>query len=188
MPLIGQRTPESVGACNSSVVIPPPEYPKLHTVTIACLDYAGLARAQARQGQHLGRDALSGREFTQFCRAGALRPMFLLARRWNPNCPLIKRMGRANQICALNLTQTATVAVEQAERARAALKRRLAEAVEYLEKLEQQRIALQNPGFGRAVEERIIWRELLELELQMVDEQINRMTQSGSEGLSWVQK
>jgi len=97
-------------------------------------------------------------------------------------------MARGNRICALNLTQTASAAVQREECARAAIKKRLAEAVEYLEKLEQQRTALQNPGFGRAVEQRIVWRELLELELQEVDEQINRMTDAGGEGVSRVQK
>ena len=33
----------------------------------------------------------------------------------------------------------------------------------------------QDPHFGITVEERIIWRELLELELQDVDEQIERV-------------
>lgn len=34
----------------------------------------------------------------------------------------------------------------------------------------------QDPHFGKAVEERIVWRELLELELQDVDEQIERVS------------
>lgn len=34
----------------------------------------------------------------------------------------------------------------------------------------------QDPNFGKAVEERIVWRELLDLELQNVDEQIDGIT------------
>lgn len=34
----------------------------------------------------------------------------------------------------------------------------------------------QDPNFGKAVEERIVWRELLDLELQIVDEQIDGIT------------
>ena len=33
----------------------------------------------------------------------------------------------------------------------------------------------QDPRFGRPAEDRIIWRELLELELQDVDEQVEQM-------------
>ncbi len=40
----------------------------------------------------------------------------------------------------------------------------------------------QDPLFERAAEERIIWRELLELELQHVDEQIGRSVNDLREG------
>jgi hypothetical protein len=49
---------------------------------------------------------------------------------------------------------------------------RLSEAVTSLDRIEQ----LQAGDFGRFLEDQIVWRELVELELQNVDEQIERIT------------
>lgn len=38
----------------------------------------------------------------------------------------------------------------------------------------------QEPLFGNSVEERIVWRELLDLELQDVDEQIERVSRGSN--------
>ncbi len=42
---------------------------------------------------------------------------------------------------------------------------------------------LHDPGFGRLSEERIICRELLELELREIDEQIGRISDEAGRGL-----
>jgi hypothetical protein len=55
---------------------------------------------------------------------------------------------------------------------------RLARAFARLESLQIMRGSRANPLLGRAAEEQIIWRELLELELQEVDEQIRRISES----------
>ena len=52
------------------------------------------------------------------------------------------------------------------------LQERLAKAVAYLERLDVERFSHGDPNLGRSIEERIIWRELLDLELQEFDEQI----------------
>ena len=57
------------------------------------------------------------------------------------------------------------------------LQERLAQAVAYLERLDVERSSHGNPNLGRSIEERIIWRELLDLELQEFDEQIERLSE-----------
>lgn len=52
---------------------------------------------------------------------------------------------------------------------------RLVEEYAMLSRLEVERVERGEPNFGKAIEERILWRELLELELQDVDEQIERI-------------
>lgn len=52
---------------------------------------------------------------------------------------------------------------------------RLAEARDRLEHLDRERSWSGNPLLGKAVEQRIVWRELLDLELQDFDEQIERI-------------
>jgi len=56
-----------------------------------------------------------------------------------------------------------------------ALHERLAEAVACLERLHQERASAGDPILGMATEKRIIWRELLDLELQDFDEQNERL-------------
>lgn len=55
---------------------------------------------------------------------------------------------------------------------------RLVEEKACLEHLECERAHLHNPGFGKTSEERIIWGELLDLELQDIDEQVSRICQA----------
>jgi len=52
---------------------------------------------------------------------------------------------------------------------------RLAEARTRLDRLDRERSCSGNPLLGKAVELRIVWRELLDLELQDIDEQIERI-------------
>jgi hypothetical protein len=57
------------------------------------------------------------------------------------------------------------------------LHERLAKAAAYLERLDVERFAHGNPNLGKTIEERIIWRELLDLELQEFDEQMERLSE-----------
>ena len=59
---------------------------------------------------------------------------------------------------------------------RSLLHERLAKAVACLECLDEERAACGHPYLGKSMEERIIWRELLELELQEFDEKIERLS------------
>ena len=56
---------------------------------------------------------------------------------------------------------------------------RLAEAVARLERLDAERERRGDSRFGRTTESRIIWGELIELELQEIDEQVSRICNSG---------
>jgi hypothetical protein len=52
---------------------------------------------------------------------------------------------------------------------------RLAESFSHLQTIQLVRNHRQDPDFAKCIEERIIWRELLDLELHEVDEQIARI-------------
>jgi hypothetical protein len=58
------------------------------------------------------------------------------------------------------------------------LQERLAKAVAYLELLDVERISHGEPNLGKSIEERIIWRELLDLELQEFEEEIERLAEA----------
>jgi len=58
---------------------------------------------------------------------------------------------------------------------------RLAQAFRSLQNISMVRNHRKDPHFGRSVEECIIWRELLDLELQHIDEQIERICETGGE-------
>jgi hypothetical protein len=58
-------------------------------------------------------------------------------------------------------------------------RQRLAEAVARLERLDAERERRGDSRFGRTTESRIIWGELIELELQEIDEQVGRICNSG---------
>ena len=55
------------------------------------------------------------------------------------------------------------------------LHERLAEARIRLERLDRERSWSGNPLLGKAVEHRLVWRELLDLELQDIDQQMDRI-------------
>ena len=81
-------------------------------------------------------------------------------------------MRRKNPICTLNLggRDSQRVGLDCPTR------QRLAKAFSCLQGIEMVRDHRQDPHLGRLEEDRIIWRELLELELQEVDERIARIT------------
>ena len=56
-----------------------------------------------------------------------------------------------------------------------ALWQRLSEEKARLEDLDAERERRSDLGFGRAIEDRVIWRELLDLELQEIDEHVSRI-------------
>jgi len=56
-----------------------------------------------------------------------------------------------------------------------AVRQRLAEEKARLEDLDAERACRGDSAFGKATEERIIWGELLDLELQDIDEQVGRI-------------
>jgi len=58
---------------------------------------------------------------------------------------------------------------------------RLAEKKACLEHLDAERACRGNSGFGRTIEDRIVWSELLDLELQNIDEQVSRICQAAGD-------
>lgn len=55
------------------------------------------------------------------------------------------------------------------------IRQRIAEEKACLEHLDTERERRDDSGFGKTTEDRIIWGELIELELQDIDEQVNRI-------------
>ena len=90
-------------------------------------------------------------------------------------------MNLKNHFCKLNLTTQE--APSQIQNAGSPAQKRLAEAFSYLERLTLERAYRQDPAFGKFLEERIIWRELLDLELQEIDENIGRVWDQTQTGL-----
>jgi hypothetical protein len=92
------------------------------------------------------------------------------------------KMKRKDHMWTLNLpAREAAVRVQPSGRA---TQRRLVEACSCLALLALERADRQDPGFGKSLEERIIWRELLELELQEIDEKIGRISDEAGSGLN----
>jgi hypothetical protein len=56
------------------------------------------------------------------------------------------------------------------------LHKRLAKAAARLERLDAERACCGDPNLGKGMEERIIWRELLDLELQEFDKELERFS------------
>jgi hypothetical protein len=59
---------------------------------------------------------------------------------------------------------------------------RLADAFALLDKILVDRMCQEDVAWGRLIEDRIVWRELIELELQEVDEQIERIAAATGSG------
>ena len=121
---------------------------------------------KARQFTHIGRWTQSGH---QSKRPGG----------WNTNCTVVGSVNWKNQIRALNLRA-------DAGRVRAPIcptRQRLTQAFSRLQNIQLARSHRQDSLFKKWAEERIIWRELLELELQDVDEQIERISAAAGERL-----
>ena len=60
----------------------------------------------------------------------------------------------------------------------AAIQQRLAEGNACLERLARERDSRNEPGLGRTAEDRIVWRELIELELQDLDAEVDRIREA----------
>jgi hypothetical protein len=81
-------------------------------------------------------------------------------------------MNWKNQFCTLNIwNRDARVRTSSCP-----IHERLAQGFSRLQDIQLVRNHRKDPYFGKSSEERIIWRELLELELQDVDEQIERIS------------
>jgi hypothetical protein len=63
---------------------------------------------------------------------------------------------------------------------------RLAEAKASLEYLDSERERRQDPEFGRLIEEKIVWRELIELQLEDTEERITRMCDAAERALDLI--
>lgn len=63
-----------------------------------------------------------------------------------------------------------------------AIRQRLAAEKACLEDLDTERKRRHDSGFGMTTEDRVIWRELLDLELQEIDEQVSRGSAAGVAG------
>jgi hypothetical protein len=82
-------------------------------------------------------------------------------------------MNRKKKVCTLDVNARLLVAGMAAGRPETLpVRERLSEACACLEQLEALRAAEADESLGKVLEDRIIWRELLELELQYIDEQI----------------
>jgi hypothetical protein len=80
-------------------------------------------------------------------------------------------MKPKNQICTLNLTADCEPQVRIPV---CPTRERLAASFTLLERFQLVRSHSRDPFFEKCTEERIIWRELLELELQALDEHFAR--------------
>jgi hypothetical protein len=86
-------------------------------------------------------------------------------------------MSRKSPICTLNLSPGARlVPPPSAARVNASTKQRLDRSFALLQTLDSHHMAGLRSAIGKLIEQRVIWRELLDLELQEVDEQIERIT------------
>jgi hypothetical protein len=81
-------------------------------------------------------------------------------------------MNRKSQFCTLNLSagEAPPTAVLSC-----AARSRIEQAFSHLQNIQFARDNRKDPYFGRSTENRIVWRELLELELQEVEEQFERI-------------
>lgn len=85
-------------------------------------------------------------------------------------------MTRKNQICTLNLTADWAPPVQLTA---CPTRVRLADGFIRLRNIELVRNHRKDPMFQKSAEERIVWRELLDLEVQALDEQSTRRSMDG---------
>lgn len=85
-------------------------------------------------------------------------------------------MSGKTHLCTLNLASERGAVAPVVKCANLSSHQRLARACAWLEQLEWQRGAERHPSLGKLLEQRIIWRELLDLELQDLDDQIERVS------------
>ncbi|HEY4360939.1 MAG TPA: hypothetical protein VGN17_08220 [Bryobacteraceae bacterium] len=86
-------------------------------------------------------------------------------------------MKRTHPFCTLNLSDPGHAEVPDC-----ASRERLSLAFARLQTIQDMRAQRQDPRFGRSVEDKIVWRELLDLELQEADEQIERIAEASTSG------
>jgi hypothetical protein len=67
-----------------------------------------------------------------------------------------------------------------------AVQTRLAQAKSSLDYLDLERSRRADPAFGRLLEDQIIWRELLELELQEAEDRIAQMCDAAERALALI--
>ena len=66
------------------------------------------------------------------------------------------------------------------------VRERLAEAKASLDYLDAERTRRADPDFGRGLEDKIVWRELLELELEDAEDRITRMCKAAERALALI--
>jgi hypothetical protein len=92
-------------------------------------------------------------------------------------------MNRRSRNSTFNLSKPTAPSRERTAPAICPRRKRLAEGFAYLERLDSERAQGRNPVSGSFMERLIVWRELVELELQSADEQIERICAGASEDL-----
>jgi hypothetical protein len=99
--------------------------------------------------------------------------------RWNTTCNDMGSMNWKNRICTLNLWGGEAPGVRVPT---CPTRQRLTRAFSRLQNIQLVRNHRQDPFFGKSAEVRIVWRELLDLELQDIDEQVERIQRSAGDG------
>lgn len=98
---------------------------------------------------------------------------------WTTDCITGFAMNWKSQICKLNLS--AGEIPPRVQPASCPARQRIVEAFSLLEGIQLDRACRRDPLFGRLVEDRIVWRELIELELQEIDQQIERISDAAGD-------
>ncbi len=102
---------------------------------------------------------------------------------WYEDCFVDSEMKGSNYFRSLNPLRRFTRGSERATSEQNPSRRRLAEAYDCLQQLDRLREDECAPALGKILEERIVWRELLDLELQEIDEQIERISETPADGM-----
>jgi hypothetical protein len=106
-----------------------------------------------------------------------------------PELLAVKNAGRAatgtvigSERLFLSIPGAGDIGNAKSEKCRASTTRqRLAEEKTCLEHLDAERAYRGDSGFGKTTEDRIVWSELLDLELQDIDEQVSRICQAAAD-------